>query len=156
MNYMKLIVLLSFLSFIGSSDQLARAQSNAQTRTANAGEVILLNKKDFLEKVYNFEKSPETWVYEGNKPCIIDFYADWCGPCKKIAPILKDLAKEYQSQLIIYKVNVDKERDLAYTFGIQSIPAILFVPAKGKPKMSTGALPREEFVKQINDFLLGK
>ncbi len=126
------------------------------TKTAASGEVIVLNKADFLTKVFNYEKNPTTWVYEGNKPCIIDFYADWCGPCKQIAPILKELAGVYKDDIIIYKVNVDNDPELAQAFGIQGIPAILFVPQNGQPQMSTGALPRAEFVKQIDTFLLGK
>lgn len=120
------------------------------------GEVISLDKATFLAKVFNYEKSPSKWVYEGDKPCIIDFYADWCGPCKKLAPVLAELAKEYKGQVIIYKINVEKERELAGAFGIQSIPSILFVPKTGQPQMAQGALPKEEFVKAIDGFLLGK
>ncbi len=156
MNYLKLIFLLPFL-LIGNSCHSANAKGETEdSKETGKGEVVVLNKADFLTKVYNFEKNPKEWVYEGDKPCIIDFYADWCGPCKKVAPILKELAKEYQDQIVVYKVDVDKENDLAYAFGIQSIPALLFIPAKGAPQMSMGALPREEFVKQIDGFLLGK
>ncbi len=131
--------------------------TEAKTETkAVPGEVIVLNKADFLTKVFNFEKNPDTWVYEGSKPCIIDFYADWCGPCKQIAPILKDLAIVYKNDIIIYKVNVDQEPELKDAFGIQGIPAILFVPQQGTPQMSMGALPKAEFVKQIDTFLLKK
>ena len=90
------------------------------------------------------------------KKIIIDFYADWCGPCKKVAPILHDLAILYKNDIVVYKINVDNEKELARTFGIQSIPTILFVPVKGKPQKAMGALPREEFVKQIDSYLLGK
>lgn len=125
-------------------------------KSEQTGEVITLNKADFISKVFNYEKNPNQWVYEGDKPCIIDFYADWCGPCKAVAPILKDLAAQYKNDIIIYKINVDKEKELAGVFGIRSIPTILFVPKEGKPMVSQGALPKEEFIKQINDFLLKK
>lgn len=123
---------------------------------AAKGEVVTLNKAEFLSKVFNYEKNPSQWVYEGDKPCIIDFYADWCGPCKKVAPIMKELAGEYKNDIVIYKVNVDQEKELASAFGIQSIPSILFVPKQGQPQMAQGALPKEEFVKLINNFLLNK
>ncbi len=120
------------------------------------GKVIYLTKELFLEKVMNYEKNQSEWVYEGDKPCIIDFYADWCGPCKKIAPIMDELAKEYKGDVYIYKIDTDKERELSSVFGIRSIPAVLFVPMKGKPKMSQGALPKNAFVNEINTFLLNK
>ena len=115
-----------------------------------------MNKAEFLLKVFNYEKNATKWVYEGDKPCIIDFYADWCGPCKQVAPILRDLAILYKNDIVVYKVNVDKEKELAAAFGIQSIPTFLFIPKEGQPQISMGALPREEFVKQIDTFLLKK
>ena len=129
---------------------------NETGNVAAQGEVVVLNKADFLTKVYNYEKNQTEWVYEGTKPCIVDFYADWCGPCKKISPILKELAGEYKNDIIIYKINVDNEKELAAAFGIQSIPTLLFIPAKGKPQLAQGALSKEQFVEQINGFLLGK
>ncbi|MCC8094279.1 MAG: thioredoxin [Tannerellaceae bacterium] len=123
---------------------------------ASKGEVVVLNKADFLTKVFDYEKNQDKWVYEGDKPCIIDFYADWCGPCKKVSPILTELAGVYKDDIVIYKINVDKEKELAATFGIQSIPTFLFIPAEGVPQVAMGALPREEFVKQIDSYLLGK
>ncbi|WP_080903293.1 thioredoxin [Parabacteroides sp. Marseille-P3160] len=155
-THLKLVFLLPFL-LIANSCHSANAKDEAgNNEDTGKGEVIALNKSDFLTKVYNYEKTPDQWVYEGDKPCIIDFYADWCGPCRQIAPILKELAKEYQDEIVIYKVNVDQEKNLAYTFGIQSIPATLFVPVQGKPQMSVGALPKDAFVKQIDKILLGK
>lgn len=123
---------------------------------ASKGEVVVLNKADFLTKVFDYEKNQDKWVYEGDKPCIIDFYADWCGPCKKVSPILTELAWVYKDDIVIYKINVDKEKELAATFGIQSIPTFLFIPAEGVPQVAMGVLPREEFVKQIDSYLLGK
>ncbi|GBU07466.1 hypothetical protein AwDysgo_07970 [Bacteroidales bacterium] len=117
----------------------------------NKGEVIMLNKADFLSKVYNYEKNTDKWIFEGSRPCIIDFYADWCGPCKKVAPVLSELAKEYESQIDIYKIDTDKERELARFFGISSIPTILFVDLEGDPQIARGALSKEDFTKAINN-----
>ena len=134
----------------GNDNEPAKQEAPAK------GEVIVLNKAEFLEKVFNYEKHPNEWVYEGSKPCIVDFYADWCGPCKQVAPILRDLAILYKKEIIVYKINVDQEKELAAAFGIQSIPTFLFIPKEGKPMMSMGALPREDFVKQIDEYLLKK
>lgn len=124
--------------------------------TATEGEVIPLTEAEFLDKVFDYKKNPDKWVYKGAKPCIVDFYADWCGPCKQVAPILKELAGTYKGQLVIYKVDVDKQKGLAAAFGIQSIPSILFIPREGQPQLAQGAMPREEFVKAIEAVLLGK
>ena len=128
--------------------------SNAQSK--GEGEIVLLNKTEFLTKVFNFEKQTEEWIYEGKKPCIIDFYADWCGPCKMIAPIMKELAAEYKDEIIFYKIDVDVEKELAAVFGISSIPLVLYVPAEGQPQAVLGARPKESMVEIINAVLLGK
>jgi thioredoxin 1 len=107
----------------------------------------------FKTKVFNFEANKE-WKFEGNKPCLIDFYADWCGPCKMVAPILEELSLEYKDKLDIYKINTEVEKELAGIFGIQSIPSLLFVPQDGKPQMAMGALPKESFHKAIREVLL--
>jgi len=112
-----------------------------------------LTKQTFLEKVFNFEKSQD-WKFEGKLPCIIDFYADWCQPCKIVAPILEELSKEYEGKIDIYKVNTEQEVELAGAFGIRSIPSMLFCPAEGQPQMAVGALPKETLVQAINDVLL--
>lgn len=106
----------------------------------------------FKEKVFDFEKNQE-WKFEGTVPCMIDFYADWCGPCKMVAPILEELQKEYGDKLNIYKVNTEEERELASLFGIQSIPSLLFVPMGDKPQMAMGALPKATFVQAIDEVL---
>ncbi|MGL4956422.1 MAG: thioredoxin [Bacteroidales bacterium] len=115
---------------------------------------IELTKADFLEKVANFEENPTAWKYLGDKPAIIDFYASWCGPCKAIAPILEQLAAEYEGQIYIYKVDTDVEQELAAAFGIQSLPTLLFVPINAAPQMSQGALPKEAFKEIIEKTLL--
>lgn len=111
-----------------------------------------LTKETFMEKVFNYEVSKE-WKFEGDKPCVIDFYADWCGPCKIVAPVLEELAKEYDGELNVYKVNTEEEQELASAFGIRSIPSFLFVPATGQPQMAMGALPKDTFVKAFKDVL---
>ena len=111
-----------------------------------------LTKETFLEKVFNYEQNKE-WKFEGELPCIIDFYADWCGPCKMVGPVLKELAEEYLGKLNIYKVDTDAQQELAAAFGVQSIPSILFVPLNGKPQMSAGALPKNALKKAISEVL---
>jgi thioredoxin 1 len=111
-----------------------------------------LTKETFKEKVFNFELNKD-WKYEGAVPCMIDFYADWCGPCKMVAPILEELQKEYGDNLVIYKVNTEVEQELAGMFGIQSIPSLLFVPVDGQPQMAMGALPKNTFEQAISDVL---
>lgn len=106
----------------------------------------------FKEKIYDFGENKE-WEYYGSVPCIVDFYADWCGPCKMVSPILEEISKEFEGKLNIYKVNTDQENELAGLFGIQSIPSILFVPMKGKPQMAVGALPKAEIIRAIQEVL---
>lgn len=115
--------------------------------------VVHITKADFLKKVYDFEKNPDEWKYLGSQPAIVDFYADWCGPCRQLSPVLDELAKEYSGKLTIYKVNVDNERGLATFFGIRSIPMLLFIPMKGKPQRSLGALSKTELKGIIKDVL---
>ncbi len=114
-----------------------------------------LTKESFQEKVFNFEKNKE-WKYSGDKPCIIDFYADWCGPCKMIAPVLEELSEEYKDKIHIYKVNTEEEQELSTAFGIQSIPTIFFIPMEGQPQAAKGALPKDTLKNAINEVLLGQ
>lgn len=114
-----------------------------------------LTKQAFLEKVFNYEKNNE-WKFEGTLPCIIDFYADWCGPCKMVAPVLEELEKEYEGKINVYKINTEQEVELASAFGIRSIPSLLFVPLNEQPQMAMGALPKESFKQVIEDVLLKK
>jgi len=110
----------------------------------------------FKEKVFDYEKNPDNWTFEGDLPCIVDFYADWCKPCKLIAPIMEELATEYEGKINVYKINTEQQRELSSVFGIRSIPAVLFIPMEGQPQMSTGALPKESFKQAIDEFLLGQ
>jgi thioredoxin 1 len=115
--------------------------------------VVYLTTEEFKNKVFNYTINKE-WKYSGKLPAIIDFYADWCGPCKMVAPILQEIAKDYQGKLIVYKVDTESERELASAFGISSIPTLLFVPMTGQPQAAMGALPRQSFDKAIKDVLL--
>jgi len=111
-----------------------------------------LTKQSFLQKVFNYEQNNE-WKFEGELPCIIDFYADWCGPCKMVEPVLQELAEEYQGKLNIYRINTEDQQELAATFGIQSIPSLLFVPLNDKPQMAVGALPKDRLKKAMSEIL---
>jgi thioredoxin 1 len=114
-----------------------------------------LTKEVFLEKVFNYEKNKE-WKYEGDLPCVIDFYADWCGPCKMVHPILEELSKEYDGKIRIYQIDTEAEQELAAAFGIRSIPSLLFCPSEGQPQMAQGALPKATLKKAIEEILLSK
>ena len=144
---MKRIILFAFaLTFVG----ILSAQETS---------VRQISKADFLEKIMNYEQNPNKWVYLGEKPCIIDFYADWCRPCKIASPILEELAEKYKGKIDFYKVNTDIESSLKSAFGIQSIPAFLYCPRSGNPQMTVGVAHTAEetkamFVKIIEEFLL--
>ena len=114
---------------------------------------IHLTKEEFLKKVANYEANPTEWKYLGDKPCIIDFYADWCGPCKTVAPILEELAKEYDGKIDIYKVDTEDQQELASVFGIKSIPSLLFIPIEGQPQMAQGALPKDSLKQAFKEVL---
>ena len=111
-----------------------------------------LTAETFKQKVFDYEKNTE-WKYEGSRPAIVDFYADWCGPCKMVAPILEELSKEYDGKLNIYNVDTEAEQELAGVFGIRSIPSLLFIPLNDQPQMAMGALPKEAFKKAVKDVL---
>ena len=114
-----------------------------------------LTKETFLEKVFDFENGSE-WSFKGELPAVIDFYADWCGPCKMVAPIVEELSTEYAGKVNFYKVDTEAEQELAAAFGIQSIPSLLFIPKDGQPQMAAGALPKQAFQEVINKELLGE
>jgi thioredoxin len=148
-------------TLIGCSNKGEKSSNTTETNNNKTEEnmskkTINLTRAEFLEKVANFEETPDKWVYLGDKPAIIDFYADWCGPCKMIAPILEELAAEYEGQIYIYKIDTEAEQQLAGEFGIRSIPTILFVPMGEEPQMAQGALPKDTFKKVIEEVLLKK
>lgn len=112
-----------------------------------------LTSETFKTKVFNYEASQE-WKFEGKLPVLIDFYADWCGPCKMVAPILEELSKEYEGKIDIYKVDTEDQQELASVFGIRSIPSLLFCPVVGEPQMAMGALPKPDMIRAIDEILL--
>jgi thioredoxin len=115
--------------------------------------VEVLNKESFKQRVHNYEFDKEKWNFKGDKPCIIDFYADWCQPCQILAPILESLANDYEGKVDIYKVNTESEQELSASFGIRSIPSLLFVPLKETPRMTAGMLDKKALEGVIKDVL---
>lgn len=150
-------VLVSSLLFVACNTQAKEKQESEQTTKKEVVmKTINLTKADFLAKVANYETSPDAWKYLGDKPAVIDFYADWCGPCKAIAPVLEELAAEYGEEIYIYKIDTEKEQELAAAFGIRSIPTLLFIPMEGDPQMARGALPKATLKEAIDSVLLNK
>ena len=145
-----LMSLLTLSACAGSSNK----QPTTNQKEKSNMETIHLTKAEFLKKVCNYEANPNEWKYEGTVPCIIDFYATWCGPCKMISPVLAELAKEYNGKIVVYKVDVDEEQDLAAAFGVQSIPTLLWIPMKGKPTVTRGAMMKSDLKKMIDQTLL--
>lgn len=127
--------------------------ANAQTGNQES-KVKHLTYNEFKKQIWDFDKDPSTFVYKGKLPAIIDFYADWCGPCRRVAPIMEKLAAEYDGKLLIYKINVDQEKQLASTFQVTSIPMMLFIPTEGQPIKSVGAMSEEEYIKVIVEMLV--
>lgn len=165
MKNLFLLLTIVFLGFSQGCDSKEKAEGADVTKN-NADEkktdkaTIKLTKEDFLEKVMNYEENKE-WNYKGDLPCLIDFYADWCAPCRITSPILEELAKEYEGKIYIYKVDVQVEKELASVFGIRGIPSFLYCPMEGEPRMSSGIAQTEEetkemFRKAIDELLLGK
>lgn len=142
------------LFFLASAVIIALSTKAQSVPSDSNGKVIHIGKTEFVEKIYDYEKNPDKWIYNGKKPAIVDFYADWCGPCRMLSPTLESLAQKYKDKIIIYKVNTDKERELAAAFGITSLPTLLFIPMDKMPQVAQGALPKEDLEKAINDFLL--
>lgn len=138
------------------SAQNENQQKEQQSKTTTVMKPIHLTKAEFLKKVVDYEGNPTEWKYLGEKPAIIDFYASWCGPCKRVAPILDELAAEYGDKINIYKIDTEQEQELAAAFGIRSIPTLLFVPMEGKPQMVQGAIGKADFEKIIQEVLLAK
>lgn len=130
--------------------------AQAPTIEQSTVKVTHLTKAEFLAKVMNYEKNPQEWIYLGDKPCLIDFYASWCGPCKRLAPILDELAQEYAGEIYIYKIDTEKERELSAVFGVRSIPTLLFCPMGENPQIAQGALPKEQLKEAIDKVLLKK
>jgi thioredoxin len=145
-------IILAFLTLSCSAGGDKKNVNNTQNKDKMG--TTELTKADFLTKVMDYEKNPTDWVFLGKKPCIIDFYATWCGPCKMLSPILEELSHEYEGKVDFYKVNTEQQQELAAAFGIQSIPALLFCPMGEKPQMAMGALPKDTLKKAIEEVLL--
>ncbi len=163
----KLITSIAFASLIFAGcpgiakENKSVTTTAAETVASHEGEVEKITKERFLKEVWNYNESPKEWKYLGDKPAIIDFYADWCGPCRTASPILDEVSNEFADKIIVYKIDTQRERELAGVFGIQSIPAFLYIPLEGKPVMMAGigrtkAETKEMFVSNINKYLLGK
>lgn len=146
----------SLVSLLFAACETKAKTNDNQNKNDNKMKTIELTKADFLTRVMDYEVNPQEWKYLGDKPAIIDFYASWCGPCKMVAPILDELAEEYDGQIYIYKVNTEKEQELAAMFGIRSIPSILFIPMGEQPQMAMGAMPKSSFKEAIDKVLLKK
>lgn len=144
-----------FASCVNASKSGARLTDEEAQQEQGGGEAAKhLTKVEFKEKVFDYENAGGEWKYLGDRPAIVDFYATWCGPCKKIAPVLEKLAKEYDGKIYVYKVDTDRERELAAAFGIRSIPTLLFIPMEGDPQVAMGALPEETLKEAVDNFLL--
>ncbi|MFT4223113.1 thioredoxin [Dysgonomonas sp.] len=154
MKYTILFPLVALLLISCNNKAETKSQMKETIKKENKMTTIHLTKAEFLSKVANFETNPTEWKYLGDKPALIDFYADWCGPCKAIAPVLEELAAEYGDRIYIYKINTETEPELASAFGIRSIPSLLFVPMNGQPQMAAGALPKQQLKEVIDNLLL--
>ncbi|HPS61892.1 MAG TPA: thioredoxin [Bacteroidales bacterium] len=138
------------LSACNGNSSIAGGNSAGST----PGQVNKLTAESFRTLVWDYQANPNQWVFKGDLPVIIDFYADWCKPCKMVAPVLDELSTEYNGKIRVYKVNTDEQRELAGLFQINSIPAILFIPKDGKPRMSLGAMQKPDFIETIKSVLM--
>ncbi len=162
MKKLVFILALGAISFQSCAGKAAKGGDPAATGTqvsVNEGEDRLITKDQFLKEIWNYQESPDEWKFLGDQPVIIDFYADWCGPCKIASPILEEVAQEYKGKIKVYKIDTEKERELAGVFGIQSIPSFLYIPVKGKPVMMAGIGRSKEqtksmFIENIKTYLL--
>ena len=123
------------------------------SKIASGAEVIQLSTENFKKLIFNYDVSKK-WKFEGDKPAIIDFYADWCSPCRQLSPLVEEIAKEYNGKIVVYKVDTEKEKILTQSLGITGLPTLLFIPVNGQPKASMGLIPKTTLVKTINEVLL--
>ena len=151
----RLLLLLCVICVLGMEACHAQRTTQPEKTAQDSVQISLLTKADFLKQVFNYEKD-SVWKFLGDKPAIVDFYADWCQPCKVVAPILAELAQTHKDRIVVYKVDVDQERELAAVFGIESSPSVLFIPKEGRPSMVRGALPKAVFEQAVNEILLKK
>lgn len=143
----------SFLLVFSLAGSLS-AQGEQEQTAEEPGKVIRMDKQMFIDHVFDYTTGSTDWKYLGEKPAVIDFYATWCGPCRMVAPILKSLAKEYKDQIVVYKVDTDKEKELSAAMGIQSLPTVIFIPKTGQPQIIVGAADKATFKRAIEEVLL--
>jgi thioredoxin 1 len=144
---------LFFLMVFFSCKSENPSSSGSKAETGKA--VTTLTGESFRKLVFNYETNKE-WKYEGDTPAIIDFYADWCPPCRQLSPLVEEIAKEYNGKIVVYKVDTDKEKDLAQSVGISNLPTLLYIPVSGKPQVTIGFIPKETIIKTISEVLLIK
>ena len=149
-----ILFLVLFTSRVLSADAQIPAKQGENKPQEQKHTVKEITKSDFLKSVFNYEANPKEWKFEGDLPALVEFYASWCGPCKTLAPILEELASEYGDKIRIYKVNTEKEYELAAVFGIRNIPCMLLIPMNEMPRMAMGALPKKQLKGLIDNFLL--
>ena len=118
-----------------------------------AEDVVYLTTEQFKARIFDY-KTEKDWKFKGDKPCVIDFYTTWCGPCKRLAPIMEEMSQKYCDLVVFYKVDTEQERELAYAFGINSIPQVLYIPVEGRPMLLKGLYPKDEIERIIDEFLL--
>jgi thioredoxin 1 len=150
------ILFLFFSFFLDACNNNGSNDSDNKVTEIRDGIVNQMSTQMFIKLVWDYKTNSKVFTFNGDLPCIIDFYADWCRPCRMVAPIMEEFAKEYDGKIRVYKVNTDAEQELAQLFQIRSIPSVMFVPKSGKPQMTVGALPKESFKKIIDEFLLVK
>lgn len=146
--------LTDFITTRSQQDHNKIATRSQQHKKETKMATVHIGKAEFLKKVFDYEKNPQAWKFEGSKPAIVDFYATWCGPCKALGPVLEEVSEEYGDRLDIYKVDVDKEQELSGVFGIRSVPTLLFIPKEGQPTMSSGAPSKMQLKDIIEKHLL--
>lgn len=143
-------------SIFAQTGTKVKQNTKTQTKDENYGKVVYLTAEQFKKDVYDYTANPKEWVYNGKLPCVIDFYADWCRPCRIVGPIMDTLAAEFAGKLIVYKISVDKEKELAQVFGVSSIPLVLLSPVKGQPTAQAGALSKEQYIEMIKKICFGE
>ena len=148
-------ILLGFVVLLSNCNAVNPGKAKSDTQTSVSGGVIVLTNEAFKQQIFNYDKNKE-WKYEGKLPAIIDFYPSWCGPCRQLSPRVEEIAKQYAGKIIVYKVDTDAEGLLAQSMGISSLPTLLFIPVKGQPTATMGAVPKETLEKAIHEVLLVK